>query len=125
MVNDNSHKDETPLSSLCVAIQRYYERNSIKTQVLPASLISTEEVMGLAGVRHMTIAPALLEQLSRSENVTRSLFDEPAVSPSGPGPSTISFLNDEAAYRIAFTRANLGKAETKLTEVGNGVPTSA
>ena len=88
-----------------------------KTQVLPASLTSTSEIYALAGVQHLTIAPGLLEQLVQpgSGPEVQSLFDTEVVA-SLPGPD-VSFVNDESAYRLAFTRDLHGASEEKLSQV--------
>ena len=49
-------------------IYNYYKQHDINTQVMGASFRSTEQVVALAGCDLLTIAPALLEQLRRSEN---------------------------------------------------------
>ena len=115
---DAGFVDTNKAQKLCFEAQKYYEKNGIKTQVLPASLTSITEIMELAGVHHMTIAPALLEQLANtpaSTSTTASLFDQ--------GPATFetyagrSFVNDEAGYRMAFTRSGNGEGERKLSQV--------
>ncbi|KAB8218293.1 hypothetical protein BDV33DRAFT_192819 [Aspergillus novoparasiticus] len=111
--------DPNKLLPLCVAIQKYYKSVNAKTQVLPASLTSTDEIFAMAGVDHITIAPKLLQQLSQPNSVPQiqSLFDSdaPAVLP----PSSLSFVNDESAYRLAFTRDLHGASEEKLTQAVN------
>lgn len=89
-----------------------------KTLVLPASLTSTAEIFALAGVGHITIAPGLLEQLSQpgSASEMQSLFDTGL--PSGLPSEPLSFVNDESAYRISFSRDMHGASEEKLTQVG-------
>lgn len=79
-------------------------------------MTSTDEIYALAGVDHITIAPYLLQQLSQPSSVphTESLFDSdvpPAIS-----VAQESFVNDESAYRIAFTRDLHGASEEKLTQ---------
>lgn len=101
---------------MCVAIQKYYKSVGAVTQVLPASLTSTDEVLALAGVDHITVAPPLLELLSLPDcPITPSFFDS---EDSGvlAFPKT-PYLKDEAAYRIAFTRDLAGASEEKLTQV--------
>ncbi|KAB8274087.1 hypothetical protein BDV30DRAFT_226190 [Aspergillus minisclerotigenes] len=111
--------DPNKLLPLCVAIQKYYKSVNAKTQVLPASLTSTDEIFAMAGVDHITITPNLLQQLSQPNSVPQiqSLFDSdtPAVLP----PSSLSFVNDESAYRLAFTRDLHGASEEKLTQAVN------
>ncbi|KAI9930097.1 hypothetical protein ASPWEDRAFT_179461 [Aspergillus wentii DTO 134E9] len=112
-------KDPNKLIPLCVSIQKYYESIKTKTQVLPASLTSTDEIFALAGVDHITIAPGFLQELSQpgSASGIKSFFD---VEPSVPVPGAdVSFVNDESAYRIAFTRDLNGASEEKLTQAIN------
>ena len=115
---DTGFVDQNKAQNLCLEAQRYYEKNNTKTQVLPASLTSTVEIMELAGVHHITIAPAFLEQLAAtpaSSTSIASLFDQtPATSE--PYPQR-SFVNDEPGFRIAFTRSGNGEGERKLSQV--------
>ncbi|EED18057.1 transaldolase, putative [Talaromyces stipitatus ATCC 10500] len=110
--------DRNKLFSLCVAIQKYYKSIGAVTQVLPASLTSTDEVLALAGVDHITVAPPLLELLSLPDcPITQSFFDNDIAGLLAL-PKT-SYLKDEAAYRIAFTRDLAGASEEKLTQAIN------
>lgn len=105
--------DLNKLLPLCVAIQKYYEFVNAKTQVLPASLTLTDEIFAMAGVHHITIAPNLLQQLSQPDSVpqVQSLFDSDTLA-AGPS-SPLSFVHDESAYRLAFTRDLHGASEEK------------
>ncbi|KAF7592059.1 hypothetical protein BBP40_000724 [Aspergillus hancockii] len=111
--------DPNKLLPLCVTIQKYYESINAKTQVLPASLTSIDEIFAVAGVHHITITPNLLAQLAQPGSVPQipSLFNSgtPAAFPSSPS----SFVNDESAYRLAFTRDLHGASEEKLTQAVN------
>ncbi|KAL2866243.1 transaldolase family protein, partial [Aspergillus lucknowensis] len=109
--------DPQKLLPLCVSVQKYYERIGAKTQVLPASLTSIEEIYALAGVHHITIAPSLLQQLSQPgfTSQTASLFDSKSPEPSPQA----SYLNRESVYRIDFSRAERGAGEEKLTQAIN------
>lgn len=111
--------DPNKLLPLCVDIQKYYESVNAKTQVLPASLTCTSEIYALAGVQHITIAPGLLAQLAQPSSApeVQSLFDS-GVGPSGTA-SGVSFINDESAYRLAFTRDLHGASEEKLLQAIN------
>jgi transaldolase len=80
-------------------------------------LTSIDEIMALAGVDHITIAPALLQELSTTPATSltiSSLFDGAAPS---FDPQPRMFGKDEAGYRIAFTRSENGEGERKLTQV--------
>lgn len=119
----SSYTDPSPNLPLCVRAQRYYLAHGFKTEVLPASLTSAAECMRLAGAQHITIAPALLRELAATQAGSdaeaakaHSLYDDPSLA-HAPVPPELSFLEDEAGYRIAFTRANKGREEEKLTYV--------
>lgn len=110
--------DHNKAQALCLEAQTYYKSHGLKTQVLPASLTSIDEIMALAGVDHITIAPALLQELATtpaSALATKSLFDGEAEA---VPIATRVFGIDEAGYRIAFTRSANGEGERKLTQVG-------
>ena len=110
--------DKNKAQLLCLQAQRYYEAHNFTTQVLPASLTSTDEIMALAGVHHITIAPGLLRELSEkpaAENQTVSLFDE---APKGfKMQELLNFAGNEKAFRIAFTLSGGGEGERKLGQV--------
>lgn len=76
--------------------------------------------MALAGVSHLTIAPALLQALADSDvgsNTTASLFDG---IPATYEPHPQLFLaDDEAAFRIAFVRRDNGEGERKLGQASS------
>lgn len=108
-------------------IQKYYESINAKTRVLPASLTSTSEIYALAGVDHITIAPGLLAQLAQANYTAevQSLFDVAAGTGAGDvgkGKGKESFVNDESAYRMAFTRDLHGASEEKLSQVSVLIP---
>jgi len=114
--------DHNKAQKLCLQAQRLYEANSMKTQVLPASLTSTAEIMELAGVHHITISPGLLQELATthaSANTTVSLFDEDAAKVEVP--TFVKYADDQAKYRIAFMRSNGGdgEGERKLVQAIN------
>lgn len=75
---DPTYDDPNPHSNLCVSAQRYYEQRALKTMVLAASFTSADEIMALAGIHHLTVAQALLQQLavsSPSTSTPKSLFE--------------------------------------------------
>ncbi|KAL1970896.1 hypothetical protein VTN77DRAFT_2730 [Rasamsonia byssochlamydoides] len=111
--------DPNKLFSLCVSIQQYFKSINAKTQVMPASLTSTEEIFSLAGVDHITISPPLLEQLAQPGSVptTQSLFDRDLSTVEVP--SKVSYVNDPSAYRLALSKEQKGAGEEKLTQAIN------
>ena len=79
--------------------------------------------MGLSGVHHITISPVLLRQLSEPVETGRSW---PSVIHGRAGSSVqskdyVSFKDNEAAFRIAFTRREAGKGEWKLIQVSTSL----
>ncbi|EHA23875.1 hypothetical protein ASPNIDRAFT_40065 [Aspergillus niger ATCC 1015] len=115
-------KDPSPLLHFSALAQKYYASIGSQTQVLPASLTSTNEIFALAGVQHITIAPGLLEELAKpleGKVPVESLFDSPAVVEGAVPGKEVSYVNDESGYRIAFTRDAGGLSEEKLTQAVN------
>ena len=117
-----------------VHIQQYFQINKHHTQVLPAALTTINECMCLAGIHHMTIAPALLQLLLeahespvspvsdrlQSEHIPGALAsstqnaDVQNISHQTPGfESHLTFLNDEPAFRLAVSRSQGGYNEAK------------
>ncbi|KAI1764687.1 putative transaldolase [Hypoxylon sp. FL1150] len=118
---DENYVDEHKAFDFCGAAQRYYEKTGSKTQVLPASLTSIQEVMKLAGAHHITIAPHLLTKLAETpanpwEGETGSVFKSDKEEELGDYSSIVA---DESAWRLAFTRSQRGKAEGKIVQAIN------
>ncbi|KAI2783897.1 putative transaldolase [Daldinia loculata] len=118
---DENYVDQHKAFDFCGSAQRYYEKIGSKTQVLPASLTSIQEVMKLAGAHHITVAPHLLTKLAETpanpwKGETGSVFkgkaEEEAVDYS-------DIVEDESAWRLAFTRSQEGKGEVKIIQAIN------
>ncbi|KAI0827525.1 transaldolase [Hypoxylon sp. FL0890] len=118
---DENYVDQHKAFDFCGAAQRYYEKIGSKTQVLPASLTSIQEVMKLAGVHHITVAPHLLTKLAETpanpwDGETGSVLED--ATSEGLGDYS-SILEDESAWRLAFTRSQEGKSEVKNIQAIN------
>ncbi|KAI0179072.1 putative transaldolase [Hypoxylon sp. FL1284] len=118
---DESYVDNNKAFDFCGAAQRYYERIKSKTQVLPASLTSIQEVMSLAGAHHITVAPHLLTKLASTpanpwEGETGSVFK---TGIEGESSEYGAIVDDVSAWRLAFTRSQEGKAEGKIIQAIN------
>ena len=73
-----SHEDPGVVS--VTAIYNYYKRHGHKTQVMGASFRNSGEIMELAGCDLLTIAPSLLDELTKSTAmVPRKLSPEVAM----------------------------------------------
>ncbi|GKZ32198.1 hypothetical protein AbraIFM66950_001391 [Aspergillus brasiliensis] len=120
-------KDPFPLLHFSALVQKYYTSIGSKTQVLPASLTSTNEIFALAGVQHITIAPGLLEELAKpweGKVPVESLFDSSAVVEGAIPGKDESFVNDEPGFRMMFTRTIDGAeklTQDKLVQVFKGL----
>lgn len=77
--------------------------------------------MSLAGVQHITIAPPLLQALADAPPTDeyRSLFSSVSVPAEQQPAKKLSFIRDEAGFRMAVTRSGGGAQEKKLTEAIN------
>ncbi|KAI8964663.1 putative transaldolase [Daldinia sp. FL1419] len=118
---DDNYVDQNKAFDFCGSAQRYYERIGSKTQVLPASLTSIQEVMQLAGAHHITVAPHLLSKLAETpanpwEGETGSVFNDKKEQETG---DYSGIIGDESSWRLAFTRSQEGKAEVKIIQAIN------
>ena len=86
---------EDPGVASVTRIYNYYKKHGYKTQVMGASFRKTAQILALAGCDLLTIAPELLEKLSKAEgDVPRKL------SPENAKTQSIARLDlDEKAFR--------------------------
>lgn len=140
---DPDYIDNNKALALCGSAQQYYESRglNLKTQVMPASLTSIDEVMQLAGVDRITVSPPLLAELAATPATewTGAATVGQAITASAPGNDALHYnaepsrrdpsndpyrhledvLEDEAQWRMAFTRSDGGKNEVKLIQALN------
>ncbi len=91
-------------------IFNYYKRFDYKTQVMGASFRNIDEIIELTGCDLLTIAPPLLEELSKAEGaVTRKL--DPAKA---KGSSIEKVIIDEKSFRLRLN--DNAMATEKLSE---------
>jgi len=91
-------------------IYRYYKKHGIKTQIMGASFRNIDEILELAGCDLLTIAPKLLEELSKADGpVPKKLDVEEAKKSSGE-----LVLLDEKKFR--WELCNNAMATEKLYE---------
>jgi transaldolase len=92
---DDIPLEEDPGVASVTRIYNYYKKHGYKTQVMGASFRKTGQILALAGCDLLTIAPDLLEKLSKVEGrIERKLSVEKARSQ--PGDKTPL---DEKAFR--------------------------
>ncbi|KAI1751948.1 transaldolase [Xylaria castorea] len=115
---DESYVDESRAFHICDLSQRFYKKHGQRTQVIVASLISIDEVMMLAGADHITVSPSLLHELSKTpadswKGAVGSVFKtEYSEARDADGAS----VEDEKAWRLAFSRDQGGKNEARLND---------
>jgi transaldolase len=123
--------------NLCGQIQQSFELskwNRTTPQVVAASLTSINEIMQLAGVKHITISPPLLAELAATPAA-----DWKGARPGGIFPTklpdeasyedqmhTLEHRNmgrylvaDEEVWRMKVTRSDEGRSEQKLIQAIN------
>ena len=92
------------------AIYGYYKAHAVKTVVMGASFRNTGEIEALAGCDRLTIAPALLDALSKDEGALPRRLDPARVVKPTPARLTL----DEKAFRFAMNEDAM--ATEKLAE---------
>ncbi|KAK4237530.1 hypothetical protein C8A03DRAFT_15944 [Achaetomium macrosporum] len=138
---DPGYIDTNPALAFCGAAQQYLDsRMNNTTQVMAASLTSVDQVMQLAGLHHITISPVLLAELvatpaagwAGTASIGQVVKTAGAAAAAGGGPTGTAQLGaesqvaaldalvkDESLWRMAFTRADGGRSETKLVQAIN------
>ncbi|KAI0466969.1 putative transaldolase [Xylaria cf. heliscus] len=115
---DESYVDENKAFYICDLSQRFYKKQGKRTQVIAASLISIDEIMMLAGADHITVAPSLLYELSKTpagswKGAIGSVFK---TKYSEAQDTHNDNIEDEKAWRLAFSRDQDGKSEARLND---------
>jgi len=94
-------------------IYTYYKQNGYKTIVMGASFRNTSEIEELCGCDYLTISPALLEELQKSnKKLTRNLSIEEAQK--AEKIAKVSFVDDAASFQWALLQDPM--AHDKLAE---------
>ncbi|KAK5662164.1 hypothetical protein OQA88_8069 [Cercophora sp. LCS_1] len=99
--------------------QRYFKCRNKKTQVMAASITSTDDVMKLAGVNHVTLPPKLISELIEtkySESQPRSIMRPGEPLPMLTMENLELILDDKSAWRLELTKSEGGKSEAKLVQ---------
>jgi transaldolase len=91
-------------------IYNYYKKFGYKTQVMGASFRNIDEIIELAGCDLLTIAPPLLDELTKAEGLVERKLD-PKVAATLPIEKIVL---DEKAFRLGLN--NNAMATEKLSE---------
>ncbi|KAG9241340.1 hypothetical protein BJ878DRAFT_578322 [Calycina marina] len=116
---DETYHDVDPIFELCLEAQQYFEQYSYTTRVKACSLIDVEEVMKLAGIAALTLPPGLMSGLrdtedSEDEVFNLSIFDHK--TDDSQASKRLSFIDDEAKFREAFSQRENGKGQSKTNQ---------
>lgn len=117
----SSYVDQNKAFAFCGVAQQYYRKIGSRTQVLPASLTSINEVLVLAGVDHITVSPPLLVQLSNTycNEYEGDIGSVLKAAENTADEDYTAILMDESAWRLAFTRSGRGTSEGKIIQAIN------
>lgn len=123
---DKGHVDEHEAFAFCGTLQQYYRVMKAKIKIMPASLTSMDEVLQLAGVDHITVAPALLAELAATpaegyQGKIGSVMEAMAMVDEFDVKEEMhtKILTDEGAWRLAFAQSNEGRSQDKMTQAIN------
>lgn len=89
-------------------IYRHYRQHNFKTVVMAASFRNSGEILALAGCDRLTISPALLDELDRTQGTLQRQLDTPAQETATPP------LLDEKNFRLQLNQDAM--ATEKLAE---------
>ena len=107
------------IASLCVEAQHYYQAHGIPTKVKACGLKTADEIMALAGVDAHTTMPHDLVTLAKGTydelNAYPDMFAARIDSPKSI--EKISYIDNEASYRIDFAKMDDGLPQYKLMQV--------
>jgi transaldolase len=99
---------EEPGVNLVKAIYRHYAQHNFKTVVMAASFRNSGEILALAGCDRLTISPALLDELSRTDGSLQRQLEKPELATDKPTPL------DEKTFRWEMNQDAM--ATEKLAE---------
>jgi transaldolase len=90
--------DEDPGVQSVKKIYNYYKQHGYKTIVMGASFRNIGEIKALAGVDFLTIAPALLEELKKSNEPVPKKLDAAAAAKDAP-IAKVTYVDNEPEFR--------------------------
>jgi len=131
---DDIDVSEDPGVASVVRIYNYYKKHGYTTQVMGASFRKTGQILALAGCDLLTIAPDLLDKLSKADgDVPRKLSNQSAMRSDGQKVSLDektfrwehnqdAMATDKLAEGIRRFDADARKLEKLLTSLAAAVP---
>ncbi|GAA5950309.1 hypothetical protein JCM21900_001110 [Sporobolomyces salmonicolor] len=87
-------------------IYNYYKQHNYKTIVMGASFRNTGEIVALAGCDFLTISPALLEQLQKSNEPVKQVLSQDKAQAEAALPK-VSYIDNEPAFRWSLLQDSM------------------
>lgn len=100
--------------------QQFYRQNSLPTRVKACVTLSIDELIMLAGVDALTIAPAVLKELAAIERPQEELDSMSLFAINAKATEAVSYpsyIDSESQYRVEFAASEGGKAQFKTAQV--------
>ncbi|OQE28197.1 hypothetical protein PENFLA_c005G02849 [Penicillium flavigenum] len=113
------YKDSNPILGVCVQAQQFYRQNSLPTRVKACVTLSIDELIMLAGVDALTIAPTVLKELAATERPQEELEGMSLFAKTAKATEAVSYpsyIDSESGYRVNFAAREGGKAQFKTAQ---------
>ncbi|CAI7565104.1 unnamed protein product [Penicillium glandicola] len=113
------YEDSNPILGVCVQAQQFYRQKSLPTRLKACVTLNLDELIMLAGIDALTIAPKVLKVLAATERPQEevegmSLFAKaPKATEAVEYPS---YIDSESQYRVHFAASEGGKAQFKTAQ---------
>lgn len=100
--------------------QQFYHQNSLPTRLKACVALNLDELIMLAGIDALTIAPKVLKVLAATERSQEEVESMSLFAKTAKTTETIkypSYIDSESQYRIHFAASEGGKAQFKTAQV--------
>ncbi|KXG52576.1 Aldolase-type TIM barrel [Penicillium griseofulvum] len=113
------YKDNNPILGVCVQAQHFYRQNSMPTRLKACVTLSLDELIMLAGIDALTIAPGVLKDLAATQRPQEEVENMSLFGKSDKVPTPVgypSYIDSESQYRVYFAASEGGKAQFKTAQ---------
>ncbi|CRL18710.1 Transaldolase [Penicillium camemberti] len=113
------YKDTNPILGVCVQAQRFYHQNSLPTRVKACVTLNLDELIMLAGIDALTIAPKVLKVLAATERPQDEVESMSLFAKTAKATEIVkypSYIDSESQYRVHFAASEGGKAQFKTAQ---------
>lgn len=105
---------------ICVQAQQFYHQNSLPTRVKACVTLNLDELIMLAGIDALTIAPKVLKVLTSTERPKEEMESMFLFAKTAKVTEIVkyaSYIDCESQYRVHFAASEGGKAQFKTAQV--------